>query len=144
MTRQCAGCGTLLPEEGRSPRCPRCWAERERQRNLEKVQAFRQRRRDYRPTLNGPEGPHLPNKNDLGWLQWLNLDLVEPIRNVCELIRRGKAPYHDDVLAHARVALERYDGQREEFEARVLQAPQAANLWNEWRSFFEQFREAVE
>jgi len=144
MTRQCLGCGTVLPESGRSPRCPRCRADQVRRLNRAKVQAFRQRRRDYSPTLNGPKGPHLPAQWEVEWLDSLRLNLADPVWNLCELIRHGRAPYHDSVLVHARIALERYDAQRGEFDAGARQAPQVEGLWNEWRAFFEQLREAVQ
>jgi hypothetical protein len=143
-TRQCVGCGTALPEETRSPRCPRCRAERERTRNLEKVHAFRQRTRDFLYTLNGPKGPHLPTRYELSWLFWLQLDLYDPVHNLCAHIRAGRAPYHDQVLGWAKVALDRYDRQRAEFDARAGRVPEIAPLWGEWRSFFEQLRAAVQ
>lgn len=143
MTRKCLGCSTVLFEGGRRPRCPRCWADRERARNRAKVRAFRKRVNDYRPYLEGTKGPHLPTGNDLEWLDWLNLGLAEPVWNLCEAIRRGSAPYHEEVRNLDRIALERYDSVREEFEARAAQAPQVANLWGQWRAFFEQLREAI-
>jgi hypothetical protein len=146
MTRQCVGCGTVLPDEGRSPRCPRCRGERERARNLEKVHAFRQRRREYAFTLNGPKGRHIPTRNELSWLHWLQLDqdLYDPVWNLCAHVRAGRAPYNEQVLAWAKVALDRYDGQREAFDGRAAQVPQIAPLWAEWRCFFEQLREALQ
>ena len=144
MTRQCSGCAAALHEEGRSPRCPRCRAERVREQNLAKVHDFRQRRRDYQPTLGVASGAHLPYEKEIEWLDGLNLGLAEPVWDLCEAIRRGRAPYHEEVLGHARIALDRYDGLRAEFEARVLLHPDPLELSEEWRGFFEQLREAVQ
>jgi hypothetical protein len=80
----------------------------------------------------------------LAWLNWLQLDLAPSVTNILTLIRMGRAPYHPDVLAWAKSALDRYDGQRDEFERRAAQRPQIEPLWAEWRNFFEQLREALQ
>jgi hypothetical protein len=144
MTRQCVGCSTVLPDPGRSPRCPRCRAEHDRARNKKKIRDYRQRTREYQPTLGGSEDPHLPTWPEIQWLNWLELDLADPVREVVGGIRLGTQPYHPEVVAHARIAVERYDGNREEFESRVLQQPGKADLWAQWRGFFEQLRGLLE
>ena len=144
MTRTCLGCCTVLPDRGRSPRCLACRSVHDRARKTGNVLAFRQRRRDFQPTIDGPKGRHLPNQSDVSWLAWLGLGLEEPVWKLCTLIRSGRAPYHPDVRAAARTALDQYDALRGEFDQRVLQAPQLESLWGEWRSFFEQLRGDLE
>jgi hypothetical protein len=130
MTRQCIGCGTLLPEEGRSLRCPRCWKERQMERNRKNVRAHRGRAARV----------NFPTIEEIEWLDGLNLDLADPVADLLNLIEAGKPGNDPEVLATARGALDRYDGIRGGFDARVATLPDAAGLARGWRDFYEYLR----
>jgi hypothetical protein len=140
MTRQCVGCGTLLPEEGRSPRCPPCWTEHEAQRNRSKVQAHREREKNARPR----PPIQLPSDQSRKWLRASDLGIAEPIDWVSELLRGGRPGNDPDIGEGVRDGLERYDRLRDQFEAWVAQTrghePEAA----EWREFFEAVRRSLQ
>lgn len=136
MTRQCVGCGTALPDEGRSPRCERCWIEHQKQRNRSKVQAHRARERSARPALT----IQIPGDASRRWLRESDLGIAEPIDCISELLASGRDGTDLEIGEAARDGLERYDLNRQQFEEWVARSPGAEGAAAEWRAFFEAVR----
>jgi hypothetical protein len=141
VTRQCVGCGIVLPPEGRSPHCERCRLDYQRQRNREKVWAFRARVREAGASQAAAQGSRSPSDEELTWLDAINLGLEEPIRRVHELLDSGRSTSDSEVIALAAGALRRYDALRDEFEAQVSE--DSAALAASWRGYFESVRRAL-
>jgi hypothetical protein len=140
MNRQCATCGTLLPEGARSPYCLPHYIEHQRERNRNKVRAHRERSRNAPPAPPNPDQPHLPNEVDLGWLDWMDADLGAKTRRMVELLNQGHATNETEVSELALWAFRRYDSIRAAFEERAH--PLEGGDWQitNWGHFFESVR----
>jgi hypothetical protein len=141
MNRQCAGCGTVLPPERRSPHCEPCRVEYQRQRNREKVWAYRNRAREALANQTNPGESRPPNDEEFGWLEAVNPDLGVPIRRVHELLDQGRTVTDGEVARLALGALQEYDNTRELFEAEVT--PETEPIATSWRGYFESIRGAL-
>lgn len=134
MTRQCSDCGTLLAEESRSPRCPRCWDDHQRARNRANVSALRKRRADQ---------ISFPTEEEIVWLDGVNPRLAEAVWDLGELIQSGRPSNDPELISSARTALERYDADREGFERQAAVQPDPKGYTQAWRDFFEFIRGAL-
>jgi hypothetical protein len=143
VSAQCVGCGTVLPPERRSPRCPRCWMEYQRDRNRKKVRQYRARLREARVNVPAGGEERLPNEGELDWLYELGLGLSEPIDTMIELLRSGRKIDDPQVVQLAADALRRYDDLRADFDDRARSRSDPENLADSWRGFFESVRRAL-
>ena len=106
--RQCTGCGIVLAPGRRSPHCERCRVDYQRQRNREKVWAFRVRAAAAPLASSGAPASRPPNEQELAWLRSLDFGLEEPIRRVHELMALGRTVSDPEVVRLASLALEQY------------------------------------
>jgi hypothetical protein len=144
VNHQCTNCRAVLPPERRSPLCLVCWPEWQRSRNRDKVRVFRNRAREARANPPATQGSRPPNAAELAWLDWLNLGLAEPVRQVQRLIDSGRPTSDPEVVRLATRILERYDSSRDEFEARARPRPDCENLTESWRGYFESVRRLLQ
>jgi len=141
MARQCVGCGAILPLERRSPHCEVCRADYQRQRNREKVWAFRNRAREFRKRAAVANASRGPNEEELDWLAATDLGLEGPVRRVHELLDSGRNVSDPEVIQLAAAALRQYDACHNDFEAAV--SPDSAALAASWRDYFESVRRVL-
>lgn len=139
MSRPCAGCGTLLPEGGRSRYCAACWPAHRAERNRANTRAFRDRARDAQSSA-----VQFPTGAELEWLDQLYIGLAEPVGDLVTLHEDGRPGDDPDLLAAAALALDRFDGTRSAFEAWVAEGSDPEGFADRWREFFQNLREALQ
>jgi hypothetical protein len=138
VTRQCVGCGSALPPERRSPHCEGCWPEYQRQRNREKVWAYRNRARQAIVNQPAAQESRPPNEDEFGWLEAVGLGLYGPVRGAQNLLDSGRDITDPEVRQLAWEALQQFDAYRDEFEAEV--GPETEQIAASWRGYFESIR----
>lgn len=140
MIRQCAGCGTCLLPERRSELCPSCWLDYQRQRNREKVRAFRARQRiEVAPPAPSDQN-RLPTADEFQWLDGLDLGLAVPVSQASNLLDEGRGTDDPEVRELLVSMLARYDALRADFESRAASIPDPEDRAGGWRWFFESVR----
>jgi len=138
VTRQCVGCDTVLAPERRSPHCERCWVEYQRQRNREKVWAYRNRAREALANQAPVQESRPPNEDEFAWLEAVGLGLHGPVRGAQDLLDSGRDVTDPEVRQLAYDALRQYDANRDAFETEV--GPETEGIAASWRGYFESVR----
>lgn len=84
----------------------------------------------------------MPDEEELEWLQWLNLDLADPMRQATDWIMSGRTIDDPEVASALVGALESYDEYRAEFERRARLRRDPKPFAARWRVYFESIRRA--